>query len=115
MFLLELLVLVSIPAIYVAGAVFFAGATISRRWLFVILMLATMYLLYAAVFMFIPVAQHGYYIDATVSPKGGTEYITKTTDGRVEPSLLRTYMAQIAVFSLLAFSSLWLAVRIFRR
>ena len=115
MFLLELLVIVSIPAIYVAGFAFFAGASISHLWFFVILMLTVLYVLYVAVFTFLPVSPGGYYIDTAVSANGGTEYVTKSTDGRVESSLLRTYIAPIAVFSLVAFPLLALALRRFRR
>ena len=115
MFPLELLVLVTLPAIYVAGTALFAWPAISRPWLFVVLTLGAMYLLYIAVFFLLPAAPQGYILEATADAKGGTEIITKSTDGRVEPSLLRSFLWQIAAFSLLAFPSLWLMIRLFRR
>lgn len=91
MFPLELLVLVTLPAIYVAGGAFFAWPAVSRPWLFVVLTLGAMYLLYIAVFFLLPATPQGYILEATADAKGGTEIITKSTDGRVEPSLLRSF------------------------
>ena len=110
MFPLELLVLVTLPAIYVAGSALFAWPAISRPWLFIVLTLGAMYLLYIAVFFLLPATPQGYILEASANAKGGTEIITKSTGGRVGPSLLRSFLAQIAAFSLLAFPSLWLNV-----
>ena len=115
MFPLELIVLLILPAIYVAGSAFFVREMISRPWLFIVLSLCAMYLLYIAVFFLLPVNPQGYVLEATANARGETEIITKSTDGRAEPSLLRSFLGQIAAFSLLAFPSLWLMIRLFRR
>jgi len=115
MFPLELFVLLILPAIHVAGSAFFAREMISRPWLFIVLSLCAMYLLYIAVFFLLPVNPQGYVLEATANARGETEIITKSTDGRAEPSLLRSFLGQIAAFSLLAFPSLWLMIRLFRR
>lgn len=115
MFLLEMFVIVILPAIYVAGSALLAWPTISRPWLFVVLTLCAMYLLCVAIFFLLPVPPQGYYAEVGVNAQRETEVITRSTDGRVEPSMLRDVLKQIAVFSLLAFPSLWGATRLFRR
>lgn len=113
-FLVQAIVIVALPAMFVGGAAVFSWQQLSRPWLFVVLGLVVLYAAYVAIFYLLPSEAVGYTVmetgQATDSAKS---YSVATHKGELNPSFIGQYIRHLLLLTVLAIPSLWFLIKLF--
>lgn len=113
-FLIQIIFIIALPALFVGGTAVLCWQQIGRPWLFIVISLVVLYLAYVATFYLLPSQVVGYtVVEAGQGVDGTKSYSVADHKGDVSPSFIGSYMWQLLTFTVLAIPILWFSVKLF--
>lgn len=114
--ILDLILLLGLPAIYAGIASPFAWRHLAKPWLFVVFGVAVLYILYFATFYFAApssVVSVDVIVPTNQSQSGSSGHTSLS--GPTEFPLISMYLKPIIIFMIAAIPTLWLVAKCLRR